>query len=373
MKTALRSLKRRLNTYLTTPELTPPVAPGLGGLPYGRGHFDTIEQPAGPARIRGWLLAADQPLDAARLLVNGLTVATVPLTGRSDIPRHLPWIAHAGTTAFEVIVAPDAIHPERFNHLDVVGLAAGRPVVRMDMVWRPGQLDAVPVPPPDLMKRILHGAVDQHTFAVSGMKTYGEFSEAIRRHWRESTPPKRLLDWGCGSGRVVYHFLRDPDRPSVTGSDVDAEAIAWCQKHLPAATFAANGMRPPLPFAADAFDVVVAHSVFTHLDRQLQREWLADIRRVLRPGGLFVTSAHGPFAARFTFPPETAALVQQRGIRDDLQDRALDGVVAPGYYRSTFQTPEYTCNEWGRQFEVLEYVEGGMQNFQDLVVLRRPG
>ncbi len=62
--------------------------------------------------------------------------------------------------------------------------------------------------------------------------------------------------------------------------------------------------------------------------------------------------------------------MEHAGILDETLDPALDG-VAPEYYRAAFQTPAFTRERWGREFESLDYVEGGLSALHDLVVLRR--
>jgi len=62
--------------------------------------------------------------------------------------------------------------------------------------------------------------------------------------------------------------------------------------------------------------------------------------------------------------------LRERGIADDKLDARLDGVAPEEYYRSVFQTREYTLREWSRFFEILDYKERWISNFQDLVVMR---
>lgn len=59
------------------------------------------------------------------------------------------------------------------------------------------------------------------------------------------------------------------------------------------------------------------------------------------------------------------------GFWDGGDDHALDGVAPAGYYRGAFQTPDWTRREWSKYFRILEIREGGMQNYQDLVILER--
>src|SRR5205085_7059308 len=69
--------------------------------------------------------------------------------------------------------------------------------------------------------------------------------------------------------------------------------IRWCREHLPFGQFDVNGLEPPLPYAEHQFDVVYAVSVFTHLTEPLQHEWMAELRRVVKPSGLVLFTTRG--------------------------------------------------------------------------------
>jgi hypothetical protein len=60
------------------------------------------------------------------------------------------------------------------------------------------------------------------------------------------------------------------------------------------------------------------------------------------------------------------------GIFDGPPDRALDGIAPAGYYKKVYQSRDYTVKEWGKYFEILSYIERGLNAHQDLVVMRRP-
>jgi SAM-dependent methyltransferase len=99
---------------------------------------------------------------------------------------------------------------------------------------------------------------------------------------------RRVLDLGCRSGALTRHFL---EGNSVVGLDVDAAALEKA---------AALGIEPvqgnaedPLPFGDASFDAVVAGELFEHL--QFPDALVAEIRRVLRPGGVLVGSVPNAF------------------------------------------------------------------------------
>jgi SAM-dependent methyltransferase len=92
----------------------------------------------------------------------------------------------------------------------------------------------------------------------------------------------RLLDAGCGSGRMLDELARYGD---VTGVDLSWESVAAAR---------ARGhtvVRAPveaMPFAAGAFDVVTCLDVIEHTADD--RATLAELRRVTRPGGLLIAT-----------------------------------------------------------------------------------
>ncbi len=61
---------------------------------------------------------------------------------------------------------------------------------------------------------------------------------------------RRLLDFGCGAGRTLRHFLDQADSAEIWGCDIDAESIDWLQRNLcPPLHALRNEAEPGLPFA----------------------------------------------------------------------------------------------------------------------------
>ncbi|MFB7110802.1 class I SAM-dependent methyltransferase [Streptomyces sp. NPDC056291] len=105
---------------------------------------------------------------------------------------------------------------------------------------------------------------------------------------------RRILDAGCGSGPLSA-ALRDRGAV-VTGVDASAGMLALARRRLgnDVALHLAD-LSDPLPFDDGAFDDVVASLVLHYLE-----DWgptLAEIRRVLRPGGRLIASVDHPFVA----------------------------------------------------------------------------
>jgi len=104
---------------------------------------------------------------------------------------------------------------------------------------------------------------------------------------------RRILDAGCGSGPLSA-ALRDRGA-LVSGFDASAGMLELARRRLGGGTdLKVADLGSPLPYADDTFDDVVASLVLHYL-----RDWgpaLAELRRVLKPGGRLIASVDHPFA-----------------------------------------------------------------------------
>jgi len=224
--------------------------------------------------------------------------------------------------------------------------------------------------PPPLLRYRVHGAFEEEVYREAGRV----IADCVVAAWRRHLPvaEARVLDFGCGPGRVAVRVTERMPRCRLWGSDIDAEAVAWAQRHLAdVGTFSVNDPSPPMRFDDGAFDVVYAVSVFTHLDEPVQLAWLEELARVIAKGGLLIATVHGAPAHASCRPQERAEL-GRRGFcfRVDRTGRLkLDGL--PDFYQTTFHTRDYVERMWTRGFRLVEYAEGGLHGHQDIVVLRR--
>jgi SAM-dependent methyltransferase len=96
-------------------------------------------------------------------------------------------------------------------------------------------------------------------------------------------PGRRVLDLGCRDGALTRTYA---DGNEIVGVDADPDALAEAAK-LGIETHHAD-LDGPLAFEDESFDVVVAGELLEHL--RDPRGLVAEITRVLRPGGTFVGS-----------------------------------------------------------------------------------
>jgi 2-polyprenyl-3-methyl-5-hydroxy-6-metoxy-1,4-benzoquinol methylase len=109
-------------------------------------------------------------------------------------------------------------------------------------------------------------------------------------------PGQRLLDFGCGWGRIARMFMRDVSAQDIHGIDVDPEFIALCRELFLSDNFS---VCPPIPdgsLRAESFDLIVSYSVFSHLSEAATRAWLDAFHRALKPRAFVAfTTRHESF------------------------------------------------------------------------------
>jgi SAM-dependent methyltransferase len=223
--------------------------------------------------------------------------------------------------------------------------------------------DGLPLPPRRLIYLVSHTA--DPAWYLDGGRAAAESLQALLARRGTSLETRRaILDFGCGCGRVIRRLR--PLEASLAGSDLNADAVAWCSASLPFARFAANGLAPPLPFDDDEFDLVYALSVFTHLPEELGHAWIEELARVLRPGGLLALSTHGDRYRERLDAPERA--------RYDAGDLVVRRPAIAGSNLCTaFHPPRYVRERLAGPLRVLDHVPEGARGNpeQDLWLLER--
>jgi len=99
------------------------------------------------------------------------------------------------------------------------------------------------------------------------------------RFWRRWTPAgSRLLDLGCARGREIF---RERARLCV-GADIARSALYDCSRHY---DLAVQTLLDGIPFRSGSFDCVVSSHVMGHIPADAKDAVIAEIARVLKPGG----------------------------------------------------------------------------------------
>lgn len=299
-------------------------------------------------------------------------------TERPDLAEHLYWIRSPAQCGFQIYLPTH----DAAGRLDLVARRRDRDLARLSTTYIAPYLEDQPLPPEDMTQRVSDLAGE--SFRLSGLSIFTDLWDRVSERLGD---PRDLaiLDWGCGCGRVSRYLAR-AGVTRLFGCDIDAEAISWCSSNL-RGEFRLSAPEPRLPFGDSEVDTVLAVSVLTHLDRQRQRQWLAELRRVLSPQGLLVASVAGPHAyalgnsrirtaghrpgsakARAVLHARRWRLRRAKTIQQD--DPHFDGIAPTGFYKSIFQSRAYTQGAWGEHFSIESYIERGLAGHQDLVVMK---
>jgi ubiquinone/menaquinone biosynthesis C-methylase UbiE len=262
-----------------------------------------------------------------------------------------------------------------------VGKAAAR-----RLVWAPSDLlrhlrrDGLELPPRGL------SFVGRSDFEQTG----AEFLE----HFKELgglAPTHRVLDVGCGIGRMAIPLTGYLRGGSYEGFDVGREMIRWCQRHVtprhpdfrftwvpiynrkynPFGSISASEFR--FPYDDDSFDFALATSLFTHLTPADAKHYLAELGRVLRPGARSLLT--------FFLITEESAQQMQAGRAAFQFQRGSDGALTIDP-RLPEEAVAFSLEEVGQMLgeaglSVVEPIHhgdwagaAGARSFQDIVVAR---
>ena len=224
-----------------------------------------------------------------------------------------------------------------------------------------------PIPPKALQIRV-SGAY-RPAFFDHGRGMFQELQGILGSHQLNFFEFNDILDFGCGCGRFMIPMSCLMDPKKLSGTDIDPEAIAWlkgnysCFKDVDV-----NGHAPPTKYPSGSFDFIYSVSIFTHLPEDMQRAWLKELSRIMKPGGHGIFTTHG--ASHFIH-------LRERDLKKVLEDGfhygdcgATEGL--PDFYQTSFQTPDYVRREWAKDFDVLAVHESGIGSNQDAVLVRKP-
>jgi len=225
--------------------------------------------------------------------------------------------------------------------------------------------DGLPLPPARLRAQVGPAHADASYFLESGRQHAGLIRELLREDGTSIEDLDALLDWGCGCGRVLRQWA-DLAATRVVGCDIDPRMIEWCERNLPFVDVAVTGMSPPLPYGGETFDLIYAFSVFTHLTQPLQHDWVAECRRVLRPGGYLLISTLGEHYASLDRLTSSELESFKSGKVVVLYERSAGTSLCSAYH-----PPQYVRDRLAAGFDYVSFREAADAGRHDLHLLRK--
>lgn len=266
-------------------------------------------EPGSPQRFRGIALHVDgRRVASLRVRYDGDEVGTFAVdVDRADLApylAHLPFgtvcgydflLPAAGETrsiAFDALL--DDGTSERLFDYDVDEARQ----VRTLAAGLANRMTDLPVPPPDLVA-LTQGISDPEAYRISILPGVLNLKKYLAAAGLDEGALRSILDFGCGSGRLLAGWRALDAERRLRGCDVREELVSWASRSFPAEVgIVRNGFEPPLPFSDGEFDLAYAASVFTHLSVSSQRAWQRELARVLRRDGVLLVTLHGSLYVR---------------------------------------------------------------------------
>ncbi len=144
---------------------------------------------------------------------------------------------------------------------------------------------------PQTAGRVLHGA---RWYDLFGRVISLGRDKAIREKLIELAAPapgEKVLDVGCGTGTLAIALKSSVGTGEVHGIDASPEMIEVAKEKAAKAGSDIDfqvALIEAIPFPDATFDLVTSSLMLHHLPEDLKRTGLAEIRRVLKPGGRFM-------------------------------------------------------------------------------------
>ncbi len=231
---------------------------------------------------------------------------------------------------------------------------------------RGAETDGLPLPPARLRAQIGPSHADARVFLESGRVQAELIRDLLHESGTSLEDLDAILDWGCGCGRLLRHWS-GLGRTHVFGCDLNPKMVEWCRRNLPFAEVAVTGLKPPLPYEDSSLDLMYAFSVFTHLAENLQREWMRECLRVLKPGGFLLMSTMGEYYLSRQRLSESEQQAFRRGELVVLYERSAGTSLCSAYH-----PPDYVHQRLANGFELVEFRPAADGGPHDIHFLRKP-
>jgi SAM-dependent methyltransferase len=222
-----------------------------------------------------------------------------------------------------------------------------------------------PYPPFELMRRVFpvgEWSDPGRVYEQMGAETKEALIRLLPDSW--SFSGKRVLDFGCGSGRTLRHFLAEAEEGDFWGADIDGPSIDWLNQNLsPPLHGWKSAQAPPLGLEPGSFDLIWAISVFTHLPQMTSAQWLLELHRLLKPDGLTIATYYGRWNSEYLAGEEWDD--DRIGMNVLHADATWDD-GGPAVLMSDW----WVRAHWGRAFEIIDQIPC-FQNFTWVLMRRR--
>lgn len=324
----------------------------------------------------GWALQHGGIDDGTQILVNGNKPETIKFTDVKEVALLYPWWPNALHSEFVLSINVECLQLDEVSELEFRSVPAWDLNVDIpsyrSFFLRLSDLNAIY---PDEVIQARIGHENSFHYALLGRTLYRHFDFALKRFsGRCISEMNQIVDWGCGSGRIARYLVEDlTENQEFAGIDIDEPAVEWANVNI-GKNFETCYKTPPLPYESASKELVYSYSVFTHLPEDILKLWIAEIARIIQPGGYFLFTILSDTAMLGLLQYKNEAFCKEwesKGIFDSQANDQLSSIGVEGdYYRNVWLSQKYIEEHWRSYFEIVS-IEQNFHFYQDLVVCRR--
>ncbi|MGA3207366.1 MAG: class I SAM-dependent methyltransferase [Syntrophales bacterium] len=222
-----------------------------------------------------------------------------------------------------------------------------------------------------------------------GLTNAIQISSKAKKHQHPLRHAAKVLDFGCGTSRILRYFVEFLPGPQYYASEVFFENVKWGKYAFPEVIYLHQNNFPPLVLSDASLEIIYAYSIFTHFEEKLHLEWLSELHRLLKPEGLLILTLHGEPILNRCKNEETVRQpmcmegrnyeeIYNQFMKDGFafyncydQKSLAEGGLDSEVFGIAYISKEYIRRHWANRFEILEHDEGAVINWQDYVVLKK--
>jgi SAM-dependent methyltransferase len=212
---------------------------------------------------------------------------------------------------------------------------------------------------------------------------YTQLVTRFEQHLDGPIEDARVLDFGCGWGRLTRFLARDVRPGRLYGCDPVEQILEVCRTTRVPARLARSDFLPErLPFE-ESFDLAFSFSVFTHLSERAHLSCLHALRDGLRPGGILVVTVRPPEYLELSELMRPALDSLGPGWKEALREPRhlfVPHAADPGHHQygggemhfgEAVITMPYVEQRWAPLFELLDVDLPAEDPYQVMLTMRR--